>query len=95
MYKSPIDIETETGNIQMQVDGLICRAVQTIKVNVDKEELLKALQYDRGQYDKGYKDGIKGFAERIKQYLLLDNYGETSVVSFEDIENIVDELGGC
>ena len=25
-------------------------------VDVDKDELLKALQYDRGQYEKGYKD---------------------------------------
>ncbi len=93
MYESPINVAM--GKMQMQVEGETYRVVQEIGVNVDKEELLKALQYDRGQYDKGYKDGIKGFAERIKQYLLLDNYGETSVVSFEDIENIVDELGGC
>lgn len=27
-------------------------------INVDKEELLKALIYDRGQYDKGYEDAM-------------------------------------
>jgi hypothetical protein len=26
-------------------------------INVDREELLNALQYDRGQYEKGYRDG--------------------------------------
>lgn len=68
MYNSPI--EMIIGNMQMQQEGEIFRAVQNIGVNVDKDELLKALQYDRGQYEKGYKDGIKDgikdFAERLK-----------------------------
>lgn len=28
-------------------------------INVDKEELIKALKYDRNQYIKGYEDGRK------------------------------------
>ncbi|MBQ8903887.1 MAG: hypothetical protein IJY73_06325 [Oscillospiraceae bacterium] len=64
MYESPIKVAM--GDLQMQVEGEICRAVQTIGVKIDKEELLKALQYDRGQHDKGYKDGIKEFAARLK-----------------------------
>ena len=39
-----------------QIEGEIYKAVMNVGVNVDKEELLKALQYDRGQYQKGYKD---------------------------------------
>ena len=36
-------------------------------VNVDKYELLRALQYDRGQYDKGFAAGYdKAKAESIK-----------------------------
>lgn len=29
-----------------------------VGINVDKEELLKALIYDRVQYDKGYEDAM-------------------------------------
>ena len=68
MYNSPI--EMIIGNMRMQQEGEIFRAVQNIGVNVDKDELLKALQYDRGQYEKGYEDGIKNgikeFAENFK-----------------------------
>ena len=32
---------------------------QAIGYKVDKDELIKALQYDREQYNKGYKDGVR------------------------------------
>lgn len=34
----------------------------------------------------------KDFAERLKQYLLLRQIGQISVVSFENIDNLVKEL---
>lgn len=55
-YESPIKIITDNWNMQME--GEIYRAVRRIGVNVDKEELMKALQYDRDQYRKGYHDGL-------------------------------------
>ena len=61
MYESPIKIIT--GNIQTQIDDEIYRAVQNVGINVDREELLKALEYDRGQYEKGFDDG---FAQALK-----------------------------
>lgn len=64
MYDSPIKIiQTQ---IQMQMDGEILKAVQGVGIDVNKEELVKALAYDRKQYVKGYKDGVKEFAERLK-----------------------------
>jgi len=54
MYQSPIDVIM--GQMNMTIENEICKAVQNVGVNVDKEELLKALQYDRGQYQKGYRD---------------------------------------
>lgn len=56
MYESPIDIIY--GEIQTQIENDVLKAVQRVGVNVDKEELLKALQYDREQYSKGYADGL-------------------------------------
>ena len=56
MYKSPIEIIT--GKIQIQIDDEIYRAVQNVGINVDKDELLKALEYDRRQFEKGWKEGF-------------------------------------
>ena len=56
MYESPIDIIY--GEIETRLEGEVLKATQRVGVNVNKEELLKALQYDRGQYLKGYKDGM-------------------------------------
>ena len=53
-YKSPIElIQQQT---RYQIDECILKAVMNVGVNVDKEELIKALAYDRGQYQIGYDD---------------------------------------
>ena len=56
MYESPIKIITE--QIKTNYEDGIFRAIQNIGINVDREELLKALEYDRGQYEKGFDDGF-------------------------------------
>lgn len=53
-YQSPIELIM--GQMNLALEGQICKAVQNVGVSVDKEELLKALQYDRDQYQKGYAD---------------------------------------
>jgi hypothetical protein len=59
MYKSPIDILVSDiqHQIAKQQDEEIYKAVVSVGVNVDKEELVRALAYDRHQYMKGYADG--------------------------------------
>lgn len=62
MYKSPIELfESPVHDVIKQMyeekENYIYQCVADIGVNVDKEELIRALQYDRGQYDKGYRDG--------------------------------------
>ena len=54
-YESPIQIIHS--QMQLQMEGEICKAVQNVGIHVDKGELLRALAHDRGQYDKGYADG--------------------------------------
>ena len=56
MYKSPIEIII--GQIKTNYEDEIFRAVQNVGINVDREELLKALEYDRGQFEKGWKEGF-------------------------------------
>lgn len=65
MYKSPIQITVvdntiETAATQMSeaINEQIYRYVVKMGVTVDKEELIKALAYDRGQYKAGYDDAM-------------------------------------
>lgn len=56
MYQSPIEIITK--QIRTQFEDNVFKAIQDYGIVVDKEELIKALQYDRGQYEKGYAAGM-------------------------------------
>ena len=47
----------------MKLEDSVCEAVQSVGVNVDKDELIKALQYDRDQYNKGF---VAGYEQGIK-----------------------------
>lgn len=63
MYESPISetINNMYDNIARQIteehENRIMAVVQSV-VNVDKDELIKALKYDRDQYNKGYQDAM-------------------------------------
>lgn len=60
MYESPISItERIAHEIANEKDNQIFKAIAQIGVDVNKEEIIKALKYDRGQYEKGYRDGLK------------------------------------
>ena len=58
-YVCPIRIVTEkiTRELQKAQEDAVIQAVLNIGVTVDKEELVKALAYDRLQYEKGFRDG--------------------------------------
>ncbi len=47
--------EIQTKIIEAQ-ENYIMQAVQNCCITVDKEELTRALMYDRQQYEKGYAD---------------------------------------
>ncbi len=59
MYESPItrfaeDIMTD---IVEREEGYLVESVHKVGFDIDKEELAKALRYDRDQYEKGFNDG--------------------------------------
>lgn len=61
-YESPITrITKEITESMMKEDGdlMFTTIKREVGFEVDKDELISALQYDRNQYDKGYKDGAK------------------------------------
>lgn len=60
-YESPITVHTRAikDSFIEQQEGAIFRAVLDIGVEVNKEELIKALKYDRQQYETGFMHGYK------------------------------------
>lgn len=56
MYQGPIQLIYSEA--QQQIEESVLTEVQKVGVVVDKNELLKALAYDRGQYEKGRADAL-------------------------------------
>lgn len=69
-YESPIKIIQDKINVQLEDD--IYKVVQSYDIKVDKNELIKALNNDRQQYEKGYKDGIRKYVSELKDRLMTD-----------------------
>ena len=71
-YISPIT--QITGEITSEIikdreDHLIATVNQTVGYQIDREELLKALQYDRDQYRKGYEAAHDEFQKKAMDAL--------------------------
>lgn len=96
-YESPIqatlsEIATDFSN--KQDEYITARVSQTLAVDVDKEELLRALKYDREQYKKGYADRDKEIVhcEGCKYLVVLNSqelYGfcKKHKLAFEPFED--------
>ena len=94
MYEPPIEIIYK--DMQTKVENNVFAAVQEYGIAVDKEELIKALQYDRDQYERGYRDGLLYRAdewisveERLpdngETVLTVDNEGYMIVASWYEL----------
>lgn len=59
MYESPIQMISEDiiKDIVKKQDGVLLEAVHRVGFDVNKDELEKALLYDRDQYEEGFSDG--------------------------------------
>ena len=97
-YKSPIKIHQE--EIKTKMENGIFEVVQSYGISVDKTELVKALKYDRQQYNKGFRDGIRKFAEMMREELIMcdrvfEGYGayiDRKGYEMEDVNNAVDNI---
>ena len=71
MYESMINVIQQQAQVDME--NAIMGAIKKVGISVDKEELIRALKYDRGQYEKGYADGKRDGGKRNAALeLLLD-----------------------
>jgi hypothetical protein len=63
-WESPVTITQEIAQkIASDTDDYIMSAILETGVVVNKEELIKAMNYDRDQYKKGYCDGFNTAVE--------------------------------
>lgn len=85
MYKAPIELlSTQMSEHKFDTDKMVIEAVFKTGVNVDKDELIRALQYDRDQYNKGYADAKAEVARDIfeeMQVLLMLRMGVNEVIA--------------
>ena len=73
-YKSPIEVIH--AKVQRKMDDDILKVVTEYGITVNKQELLLALRYDRGQYQKGYDDAIRSITHCANCQLGV-RHGET------------------
>lgn len=82
-YQSPIEIVNQ--GFQTKLEGDVMEVIHSYGVSVDKDELIKALQYDRNQYEKGFVDGCMIDTDVIKQKVARE--------IFEEIEDVINNIG--
>ena len=79
-YESPINITYREGIPEFRTfhekianeigEQVECRVTASVReamaIDIDKQELIRALKYDRDQYNKGYEDGYRAkITERL------------------------------
>lgn len=85
MWESPINVieiqEPIIEQLNNEREEMVLKQIWKIGVDVNKKELLKALQYDRNQYEKGYADAMGDLDILISEFLVP-----------LQIENVCEEL---
>lgn len=95
-YESPIKLtntmESIVRRVREEEDKKIYECIANYGIDVNKEELEKALRYDRDQYVKGYEDGkaeamqwipcSERLPEKSGKYLGQRPYGEIIDIGF-------------
>ena len=85
-YEAPINAIVSELETKMEDDCL--KAVKSYGFEIDKEELAKALKYDRGQYERGYKQGRADLYTKIKEFPIRRNHYDKEHGSVDFISGI-------
>ena len=94
MYESPINIIISKLCNKLESDCV--KSVQRYGFDVDKEELAKALNYDRNQYEKGHTDGynkaIDDFVKAIVDRGLSANDDKYCITRYDNYLKVIKEI---
>lgn len=78
MYDSPINtyvctaLDDVAKKMAEKMENAIYEEVRHVGIYVDKKELIKALEYDRDQYQKGYDDAKRDISKIIEAFFEND-----------------------
>ena len=103
MYDPIVKIyEDAASQFNMHIENEVFSIIKRYNIDVDKDELIRALDYDRKQYAVGYSDGIADFYRRlIARLTTVGSFvflGEGKVahicqIYMEELDEILNELG--
>lgn len=89
-YKSPINIVSSA--LRNEVENNILKSIINIGIDIDKDEFIKALQYDRNQYEKGFSDATPKWIPVSER---LPNDDELMLITLTDKLNYTTVTLGC
>lgn len=113
MYNSPISVISQIVDEQIkeqhkqEENAIVAEITRKIGVDVDKDELIKALNYDRRQYEKGFADGRFSGIREVESKLVhlqqcnaiskeqLEYYGEERTAEYKEFikRQVCSEMG--
>ena len=102
-YESPITKviqQVEQDVIRQEEDALVCEVSRKIGFDIDKDRLIKALQYDSDQYDKGYLDGLRcnfnstlnAMRAKVKNEIILHDECFNEISDMQLLLGVIDTL---
>lgn len=77
-YQSPVNLIRQ--GVETKIEGDIFEAILNYGISVDKDELIKALQYDRNQYEQGFIDGCRHDTDTLKREVAREIFAELDKV---------------
>ena len=89
-YRSPIGIVE--GATRLSVKNGVLRVVRECGIDVDKESLILALEYDRAQWEEGFAAGRRsrewtrvedGLPKKNGKYLVVSSTGQMYTIRFD------------
>lgn len=91
MYEGPVYLlfKEPIGALDRKVEDDVLAAVHNAEVHVDRKELIKALNYDRDQYETGYKEGQVYALASLKTEIMV-KYREDNKLT-ENIISVINE----
>lgn len=92
MYDSPITVvlsQLQTDLNNLLEDDTMLTITQKYGISINKDELVKALNYDRSQYNKGYRDAIDDFNSQIGS--IVKDFKDTDLMT-DDMYSLIDAI---
>lgn len=91
MYEPPFTVhinELADQIVKAQENEVAAQVSMQIGVQVNREEMLKCLNYDRGQYERGYRDGYE--AGRVEA-----TNPPFPIEAFRAVKRYCEDYAGC